>query len=182
MGSRLIDTNVVLRVLCCDIQHPRYSDAVRYCIEGGAIRDYVMPEIIYGYIAHKRVGYSRALAESLGEIDKWNANPKLYSKGIAMPSGWRRQVYAELKPELIAFLSQYPSIIIDQKDLFDMAMGIACETGHDWVDCMLEAERQFGWVEVASLDKDLASSAPTQDGPASTKPGGSQASKLSLPK
>lgn len=79
-------------------------------------------------------------------------------------------------------LHDYPAVTIDQKDLFDMAMSIACETGHDWVDCMLEAERQFGWVEVASLDKDLTPSVLAQDSPASAKSGGSQVSKLSLPK
>lgn len=180
----LIDANVILRVLLHDVSHPKFEQAVCYLVAGGAVRDYVVPEVVFNFMGRARSQYAGSVLAQLSVKGQEEArtNWRHFLNTVEYPEGFKKNVFQSFKVAIQKLLLRYPNITIDQKDLFDVALGIACETGHDWVDCMLEAERQFGWVEVASLDKDLTPSTSTQDGPASTKPGGSQASKLSLPK
>lgn len=180
--TKLLDANVILRVLLRDSAHPRYETAIRMLCQGGSLRDYVVPEIVFQYILRGRLSYAKSVAIDDDELQLFNQDRRSYIRKLQFPKGFVKSVYEKLRIQMAQLLHDYPAVTIDQKDLFDMAMSIACETGHDWVDCMLEAERQFGWVEVASLDKDLTPSVLAQDSPASAKSGGSQVSKLSLPK
>lgn len=158
MAARLLDANVVLRVLLREVAHPRYHRAVAILNDGGTIRDYVMPEIVYAFLASVRRKNAAQRALERGELSLFERNPRAYASGIDFLPGWKKEAYAALRKQMSSFLQAYPAIKIDQQDLYDTALGIACDTGHDWVDCMLLAEKYLGGYEVCSLDKDVTES------------------------
>lgn len=155
MGQLIFDANVVVRVLCSEVAHPKYSQAVAALKNGGIIRDYVMPEIIYAHHYRERVKSARSYAVEHNELPQFEAGMRAYTQSIPSPEGFKKGSYASLRSAMNQLLMDYPEVFIDDKELYDSAMGIACDTGHDWVDCMLLAEKQLRGQVVCSLDQDV---------------------------
>lgn len=155
--TKLLDADVILRVLFHDSTHPRYDTAIRMLYQGGSLCDYVVPEVVSQYILRGRLSYAKSVAAAADELQLFNQDRRGYIRKLQFPEEFVKSMYEKLRTQMAQLLHDYPAVTIDQEDLFDMAMGVACETGHDWVDCMLEAECQSGWVEVSSLDSDLQS-------------------------
>lgn len=152
---RLIDANVVLRILLGDTEHPKFPIAIEYLETGGVICDYVFPEVAYQFLGRYKSRMAKDYAIEHEQLPQYYENPRNYAQSIQYPAGYRKCACAALRDGMNQFLSDYPNIVIDQKEHYDAAMNIACVTGHDWVDCMLLAEKALKGDEVYSLDKDL---------------------------
>ncbi len=154
---KLLDANVVLRVLLQETSRPNYSNCVNYTVAGGLLRDYVIPEIIYQFIGHIRQMNAMQYAEGRGELSAYLACPKEYTRKHVPPSNWRKVAYAKFNAAVSQLQTEYPHVEIENKPFFDVALKIAIETGYDWVDCMLIAEHRVNSADVSSVDKNVLS-------------------------
>ena len=153
--QRLIDANVVCRVMTEDVEHPRYYDAERLLIAGGILRLYVLPEIAFQALMVQRMKCAERYAEEVDELALFRAAPRVYASKVTPPSGWRKQAYVWFNNRMAELLSDYADIEIEDRPLYEAAMQIAIQTGYDWVDCILLAEENLGRGTVSSLDKDI---------------------------
>ena len=154
--SRLIDTNVVLRWVIQDVDHPKYSACIRELELGGIIPLYVFAEVAFGCMAAWRKASVFDAACGRDEQEKYNANPKCYICTAKMPSGWRKKAAQEMKESISEALHTFPNLKFQCWDLVEVALSRMVETGHDCVDCLLYAESILGGREVVSIDKHLS--------------------------
>lgn len=154
--QRLIDANVFCRELLADTSHPKYLVAVQSLSLGGCVRDYVFPEIVYEFLASVRKSLARQQAIALGELPKFEANPRVYIRNTTPPSGWKKEAYQKLSNRISVLLSDYANVELEDPERHGTAMAIAIQTGHDWVDCLLLAEEKLGHGVTVSLDKDIS--------------------------
>lgn len=152
---RLIDANVICRVMVQDIQHPRYVEAERLLALGGIIRMYTIPEIAFQALASQRMKYAMEYATSHGELTRFQSAPRVYTTALTPPPGWKKQGYTWFRNRMSEMFSDYADVEIEDRTLYDAAMQIAIQTGYDWVDCLLLAEEKLGRGTVSSIDIDI---------------------------
>ena len=153
---RLIDANIICRVMTENVQHPQYSEAERLLVIGGLLRLYVLPEIAFQALASQRLKHAERHAEEADELPLYSAAPRVYASKVTPPAGWRKQAYVWFNNRMAELLSDYAGIEIEDKPLYDAAMQIAIQTGYDWVDCLLLAEEKLGRGTVSSIDIDIS--------------------------
>ncbi len=153
--ARLIDANILVRIVLENVNHPGYFSAVKILQAGGNVRDYVFPEVAYQYIKYYMLAIARRDAYSRGDLTLFEQNRSAYMRSHSLTPGWRKAAYSRLRESMDKLLCDYPLVQIDRRDIYDRALDIACQTGHDWVDCMLLAEHDIDGHDPVSLDKDV---------------------------
>ena len=155
-GLMLLDANVVLRVLLEDDRHPKYQECRALLESPSIIKNYVMPEIIYQFLAYIRKENANKIAEMLGELDLFLKSPRSYTAGLRLESGWRKRAYKTFAAEMSLLRRRYPNVCVEQEELYDKSLEIAEQTGFDWVDCLMIAEHNLFDRPIASVDRNVA--------------------------
>ncbi len=155
MSLRLLDTNVVVRVLLGDIKHKQYSLALGYVEDGGLLEDYVIAEIIYVWLKNIKKNDAYAYALSVGELDEFNAKQKEYVFYFIPAAHWKSKAYTLFSIAWKSFIQKYPRVMCVNQDLFNKSLEIAQSTGLDWVDCTLLAERYLRGSYIATIDSGM---------------------------
>ncbi len=155
-GLTLFDANVILRVLLNEVHHPKYSLCKDMLERPGVIAKYVVPEIVYSYLANYRKVNARLTAIELGEVELYRQDPKKYIMALPPKSGWKKEAYCNYKDSMLELLDRYPSIEVECRKLFSITLDVAITTGYDWVDCMLIAEHNISGADILSVDTHIA--------------------------
>ena len=161
MATRLIDANVVLRVLLRD-DPERVVVAENFLLQGGTIRSYVLQEIIVNFLSYTKRAIVQRHAESADELQELYADPAKYAQEHQPKSDWKVKAFQSFGKQMARLLEKYPNVVLDNDGLYKSALNIARRLGHDWVDCLIRAEHNLFGYDVVSMDSHLKDIAVSQ--------------------
>ncbi len=153
--ARLLDANIVLRVLVSDTSNSDYNLCLKELLRGGVIKFYVFPEIVAQAAWYFRRSVAEELAIRLGELNNFKQDVRKYTQEHVHIENGHRKFYIAFCEDLDKLLHTYPNVSIEHFDLVKRVLTIAVNTGLDLVDCLLVVEQIENDAEIVTCDKAL---------------------------